>query len=615
LSSFLQNPITIECLPKVADSNSFLLPAEEAQVSWPLPCEVLDNLEMIQSKSENPAFMECLYEPQKPFARCMAESMVRQCTDHVGFLQDTQKIVQDLKDNSSLNYSLTLQEEQDLLITWSDFAENPEFLEKYCFMDWEHLRVWNHNYYFMQCMGFIHGVLPMFNMFLTLVILLIPFLVMAAYGMTWNKESYLQCIKNLGGENQILCHVLNFMNTENTLCFQNAFLLFAVIAIYAIQFYYNIVHTWRFFKHLMEAKHHLQRLKSFFIKTNERINCFKMVAQNKPTYHLFLLQMQKQQSILQSALRSLQNVIMDDQLMHEMINMGYYLNTYYVFHENVEIQKMIRYSMSLHGYLDNMETVSRKWSEGVVHFAEFEKEGVIANTWNDFYYPGLTFEKDQKIVKNTVCLDKQVILTGPNASGKTTLVKSIALNAIFTQQVGAGFYQECHLIKPYRHFHSYMNIPDTSERDSLFEAESRRCKHILTQLESTPKGERHLCIFDELFSGTNPTDAAQSAVSFLKYICQLPNSKDIDFVLTTHYVDVCKQMIAEDENENANEDTDDSNTEKGRGVENYQMKTLEKEGRLETTFQMIPGISEIQGAIYIFEKMDFPDEMLETLRL
>jgi len=602
-SSFLQKPISIECLPKAVDSKPFLLPAEAAQVSLPLSCEVLDNLEMIQSKSENPALMEVLYEPQKPFARCMAESMSSQYTDHIGFLQDTQKIIQDLKKES--NHSLTLQEEQDLLITWCDFAENPDFLEKYCFMDWEPLRVWNNNYYFMQSMGFIHGVLPMFNMFLTLVILLIPFLVMAIYGMNWNKDSYMQCIKNLGGENQIFCQVLNFLNTENTFCFQNIFLLFVVIAIYTIQFYFNIIHTWRFFKHLMEAKNHLQRLKLFFIKTDNRMNDFKTVAQNKPTYHLFLLQMQKQQSILQCALGSLQNVILEDQWIHDMMNMGYYLNTLYLFYENVEFQQMVRYSMSLHGYLDNMETVSRKYLEGVLHMAEFEKEEVIGNTWKDFYYPGLIFEKDKEIVKNTVCLDKQVLLTGPNASGKTTLVKSIALNAIFTQQVGAGFYGECHLIKPYRYFHSYMNIPDTSERDSLFEAESRRCKHILTQLESSPKGERHLCILDELFSGTNPTDASQSAVSFLKYICQLPNCQDIDFVLTTHYVDVCKQMVGKDLKDTIN----------NRLVENYQMETvLESEGSLKTTFQLIPGISEIQGAIYVLEKMEFPDKMLETLR-
>ena len=47
-----------------------------------------------------------------------------------------------------------------------------------------------------------------------------------------------------------------------------------------------------------------------------------------------------------------------------------------------------------------------------------------------------------------------------------------------SQQIGYGCYSSAK-IKCYDNFHSYLNIPDTSGRDSLFQAEARRCKDIL----------------------------------------------------------------------------------------------------------------------------------------
>ena len=119
---------------------------------------------------------------------------------------------------------------------------------------------------------------------------------------------------------------------------------------------------------------------------------------------------------------------------------------------------------------------------------------------------------------------KNIIISSPNAGGKTTMIKTTTINVIFSQQLGCGFYKSC-VLKPYTHIHSYLNIPDTSGRDSLFQAESRRCKEIIdiingTNIETT----RHFCIFDELYSGTNPKEATKSAYAFLLYLSKFKNS-------------------------------------------------------------------------------------------
>ena len=173
--------------------------------------------------------------------------------------------------------------------------------------------------------------------------------------------------------------------------------------------------------------------------------------------------------------------------------------------------------------------------------------------FKDAYFPSLV---DVNPVKNSYALDKHMLITGPNAAGKTTLLKTTIFNIILSQQTGFGFYKTAQL-QLYDYIHCYINIPDTSARDSLFQAEARRCKDILmsireTSIEAT-KGEKlsspyinatfknntHLCVFDELYSGTNPYEAIGSAYAFLSYLNKFDN---VNFVLTTHYLDLCKRL-------------------------------------------------------------------------
>ena len=109
------------------------------------------------------------------------------------------------------------------------------------------------------------------------------------------------------------------------------------------------------------------------------------------------------------------------------------------------------------------------------------------------------------------------------------------LNILFSQQVGYGAFKKGK-ITPFHYIHAYINIPDSISRDSLFQAEARRCKDILDIIEQDPY-KNHFCIFDELYSGTNPYEAVATAYGYLSYISKNPN---IRFMLTTHYIRLCK---------------------------------------------------------------------------
>jgi DNA mismatch repair ATPase MutS len=196
-----------------------------------------------------------------------------------------------------------------------------------------------------------------------------------------------------------------------------------------------------------------------------------------------------------------------------------------------------------------------------------------------------------------------MIITGVNASGKTTYLKTTTINILLSQQFGMGFYKSGRIC-PFTYIHSYLNIPDTSGRDSLFQAESRRCKDIIDAIAKTSTRNsnnellseegRHFVIFDELYSGTNPDEAVKSAVSLLKYLAKFSN---VRFMLTTHYLKICKTFRKSDK------------------ISNYKMRVkVNENGNMQYLYTIKRGISKIQGGVEILKMMNYPEEILQDIR-
>ena len=166
----------------------------------------------------------------------------------------------------------------------------------------------------------------------------------------------------------------------------------------------------------------------------------------------------------------------------------------------------------------------------------------------------------------------------------------IKANLILSQQLGSGFYDRAK-INPYHHFHCYINIPDTCDRDSLFQAEARRCLEILREIKDT--GRRAFVIFDELYSGTNPEEATKTGYAFLNYLSEY---KNVDFILTTHYLNVCK------------------NFSKSKHTSNYKMDvSINEDGTFNYHYNIKKGISKIKGATRVLKDMNYPKEIIDSI--
>jgi energy-coupling factor transporter ATP-binding protein EcfA2 len=139
-------------------------------------------------------------------------------------------------------------------------------------------------------------------------------------------------------------------------------------------------------------------------------------------------------------------------------------------------------------------------------------------------------DRDLQLNKNT---EKQnTLLTGPNGSGKSTFLKAIMSAVILSQTFGICPATSCKLT-PFKYLSTYLNIPDCQGRESLFQAEMRRCHDHLNMLRALEeKHQFSFNIMDEIFVSTNYLEGISGAYGVIKSLEQYPCSMNI---ITTHF--------------------------------------------------------------------------------
>lgn len=116
-------------------------------------------------------------------------------------------------------------------------------------------------------------------------------------------------------------------------------------------------------------------------------------------------------------------------------------------------------------------------------------------------------------VKNSICTDKGVLLTGSNASGKSTFLKTIALNAIFAQTIHTCMAEQYQA--PFFYVYSSMSLRDSIDSgESYYIVEIKALKRILEAVKNTDR--RILCFVDEVLRGTNTVERIAASTQILK---------------------------------------------------------------------------------------------------
>ncbi|MGI6070845.1 MAG: MutS-related protein [Blautia sp.] len=121
-------------------------------------------------------------------------------------------------------------------------------------------------------------------------------------------------------------------------------------------------------------------------------------------------------------------------------------------------------------------------------------------------------------VANSISIERGAVVTGSNASGKSTFLKNIAVNALLAQTVNtctATYYRS-----PMFRIYTSMAL-----RDDLYKGESYfivEIKSIQRILKASQEGTPVLCIVDEVLRGTNTVERIAASSRILKELAK-PN--------------------------------------------------------------------------------------------
>jgi hypothetical protein len=565
---------------------NFILPInylEKTQV-FPLSSIVSNDLELVTSPTKS--IYEYLFRPKHDFAKQMIPDWNSQYTTNIEYLNDTKEVLMNMqpyKNKISTNkFCLNCEKIQEI---WKETKNNPDFLSKYSYIEWDMIKHLNESPAFLQALSFIQLMSPILSLSIPFLFLLLPFIILKIQMVPITFESYFNILKSIAKNHFIGKTLLNMTTVSPDKVLYTLF----TFALYLLQIYQNVVQCRRFYTQVKYINESLCEMRDYIKYSIESMSNFIELNHKMNTYKPFMEDIKKHCEKLKVFYNELMNVKPFESSITKISEFGYLLRCFYKLHSNSEYEEAIRYSIGFEGYINNLLGVFENLNEKVVSFSEFDTNSDCKIKQQ--YYPPLLNDSP---IKNDCSFKKNMIISSPNAGGKTTMIKSTTINIIFTQQLGCGFYESC-VLNPYTHIHSYLNIPDTSGRDSLFQAESRRCKEIIDIInENNDKKYRHFCIFDELYSGTNPVEATKSAYAFLIYLSKFDN---VNFILTTHYVAICKKMR------------------KSERIQNYKMDVENlPEGGLKYTYKMRKGISKIQGAVKILQQLNYPQEIIETIQ-
>lgn len=503
----------------------------------------------------------------------------------VSYLEDTQEVIRGMAHFSDV--SMEHVSSQEISLIWQDTIDNASFFEDNKYMGISKLSFVNTCIPYLQTQSTCTILAPVFNFF---------YLVSNAILLFFTSEYCLSFAS--------MCNAV----TETP--FAKLFYYLATALLFLYHVYQNIHGSLDFRSIIEKANRQLLTLKTYHANIIEKIKIFAARFCHLPHYNAYCKRIYAYRDRLvdfsDSCLRQIAPLQWS---VESYTNFGYILKAYHEIANNQEYRECFAVAIGFDAYLKSMVALHRSINLSKITFTAFlhdaketETEIDVKNTHISFMgqsYP-VHFNLLDNVTNDVTITNDNMIITGVNASGKTTVIKSLTINIIFSQQIGCGYYRSGQLL-PYKHIHSYLNIPDTANRDSLFQAESRRCKVILDSINASVD-DRHFCIFDELYSGTNPEEATKAASSYISYLAKY---KYVTFLLTTHYYDICNYIEREREKEGVK-------NKKENNITNYHMYS-DKDTHT-NTYKLVEGISIAKnGAYRVLAEMQYPEELLQNI--
>lgn len=187
-------------------------------------------------------------------------------------------------------------------------------------------------------------------------------------------------------------------------------------------------------------------------------------------------------------------------------------------------------------------------------------------------------------VKNSIRADRGVLLTGSNASGKSTFLKMVAVNAVLAQTIHTCTAESYHA--PVFRIFSSMALRDSIQNgESYYIVEIRSLKRILdaAQTETAPV----LSFVDEVLRGTNTVERIAAATQILIHLSE----SGVLCFTATHDIEMTELL----------KDCYD----------NYHFEEVIRDGDISFPYELLPGRAGTRNAIRLLALMGYDKEITE----
>lgn len=556
--------------------NDFKIPLNYLNKKHSIKKTLLDDLELIDGIDDNTPIYNYIFNPTNDMGKLCIKEWGKHYTTNKSFLKESQKLYKNINGIPHDNNII-----QDMVKSWKNIKNETSFYNKYNYIEWDKLKFLNDSSKFLTLFSFYNIVSPILHLTSPLFIFIFPFIILKMLRIPITIDKYKEILIQ-----QLKNHSLGrlYFNFNNVKLSKKIYLLFCV-GMYIYNFYQNILSCIRFYKNILYINNQFVIINNYLKHTLNSMRFLLNKTKKLKTYKLFNKQLNDYINKIEGFYIQIQSLPKPNEYVNNIKNIGSLMKQFYIIYNSIDIDNIINFTYGYHGYVNNIVGINNNINNGLISKVKFTNKNNKFKMDN-VYYPAI---KDN-IVKNNINFKNNSIITGPNAAGKTTIIKSCIINLLFSQQIGYGYFDKA-CINPYHFIHSYINIPDSCSRDSLFQSEAKRCKNILDIIHNN-NDKRHFCIFDELYSGTNPYEAIATAYGYLKLLSSYDNVK---FILTTHFLKLCKLFSNNDD------------------VINYNMETsIYGNNLIKFNYKIINGISNIKGGVSVLKQLKYPNIIIDV---
>ncbi len=190
-------------------------------------------------------------------------------------------------------------------------------------------------------------------------------------------------------------------------------------------------------------------------------------------------------------------------------------------------------------------------------------------------------------VPNSIRIDKSVIITGSNMSGKSSFLRTLAVNIVSSYALNMSFSES--FLLPQCRLHSVLSVSDNlDEGKSYYMSEVMRIKAIIDECSSNEEQVTDFVFIDEIFKGTNTVERISIADSLISYLSSLEYTVA---VVSTHDIELARGL----------EDT----------LDTYHFNETIDSEKICFSYRLIPGVVYTRNAISLLKLCGYPSSVIK----